>query len=68
MPRVIDPDAATLPDVTLFSVDDLGDIARQSARRREREVPIVEEIARDEGRRAYTRFQQRRRYDSGRNR
>lgn len=63
MPRVIEPASANVPGVRLFSVDDLGDIAAQSAKQRAREVPLVEAIARDEARRAYAKFLDRRRYE-----
>jgi glutamyl-tRNA reductase len=63
MPRVIEPASADVPGVRLFSVDDLGDIAAQSAKQRAREVPLVEGIARDEARRAYAKFLDRRRYE-----
>jgi glutamyl-tRNA reductase len=63
MPRIIDPNCAALPGVRLFSVDDLGDLARQSATRREREVPVAHAIAREEGQRAYAQVQARRRYE-----
>jgi glutamyl-tRNA reductase len=60
VPRVIDPGAGALEQVRLVSVDDLGDIASQSARRREREVPQAELIASEEGRRAFDRLAGRR--------
>src|SRR6187401_2392844 len=41
MPPVIEADAALVPGVDMRSVDDLGDIARQSAAQREREIPKV---------------------------
>lgn len=56
VPRVIDPAVASLRHVTLVSVDDLGDLAEQSVRRRAREIPRAEEIARAEGASAYARL------------
>lgn len=63
VPRAIEATVSTVAGVRLFSVDDLGDIARQSATRREREVPVAEAIAADEAARAFSKFQARRRYD-----
>ena len=61
VPRVIAGDVATIPHVRLHSVDDLGDVVRQSAARRVREIPLVEAIIRDESRRAFARVEARRR-------
>jgi glutamyl-tRNA reductase len=60
VPRVIETAVASLPDVTLWSVDDLGDVAAQSLRRREREIPKVETVAREEGQRAFAEMRARR--------
>jgi glutamyl-tRNA reductase len=59
VPRAVDPEVGETAGVTLRSVDDLGEIATQSATRRAREVPRVEAIARDEARRAYAKLQRR---------
>jgi glutamyl-tRNA reductase len=59
VPRVIDPDLASVPGVTLRAVDDLGAIAARSAAQRAREIPRVEAIARDEARRAMARLSAR---------
>jgi len=61
VPRAVDADVASIPGVSLRTVDDLGDIARASAARRAGEVPLVEAIADDESRRAYRRITARRR-------
>jgi glutamyl-tRNA reductase len=52
----VDRSAAEVPGVTVRTIDDLGDIARESLERRAREVPRVEAIARDEAARAYRRL------------
>jgi glutamyl-tRNA reductase len=57
MPRAIDPAAASLPGVTLKTVDDLGEIARRSAAERAGEIPRVEAIAREEAWRAYRQIE-----------
>ena len=59
VPRVIDPAVGRCGQVRLVSVDDLGDVACQSLRRREREVPQAEAIASAEGRRAFERLETR---------
>jgi glutamyl-tRNA reductase len=59
MPHAVDTNVAGIPGVTLRTIDDLGDIARQSAERRLREIPAVEAIALDEARRACARVRQR---------
>jgi glutamyl-tRNA reductase len=59
VPRVIDAGAASLPGVSLWSVDDLGDVARESLQRRQREVPLVEAIAREEGQRSFREMRAR---------
>jgi glutamyl-tRNA reductase len=48
VPRAVDPDVAALDGVTLRTVDDLGDIARESLARRAHAVPFAEAIAHDE--------------------
>jgi len=47
-PRVLDPALAEVERVTLKTVDDLGDIVRQSTARRLGEIPGVERIIDDE--------------------
>jgi glutamyl-tRNA reductase len=59
VPRVVDPALAGRPGISLHTVDDLGDIVRESTARRLGEVPNVEAIARDEAQRAYDRFRAR---------
>jgi len=59
VPRVIDPSLAAFSNVTLRTVDDLGDIVRESAARRLKEVPRVEAIVEGEARRAYDAFKAR---------
>jgi glutamyl-tRNA reductase len=48
VPRAVDPGVAALDGVTLRTVDDLGDIARESLARRAHAVPFAEAIAHDE--------------------
>jgi glutamyl-tRNA reductase len=60
VPRVVDPAVAGLAGVTLHTVDDLGDVVRESVRRREREIPRVERIVADEAARTYEQFIDRR--------
>jgi glutamyl-tRNA reductase len=59
VPRAVDRSAADVPGVTVRTIDDLGDIARESLERRVREVPRVAAIARDEAARAYRRLRAR---------
>jgi glutamyl-tRNA reductase len=59
VPRAIDPRAADVPGVTLRTVDDLGDIARESLARRAREIPLVEAIVAEEAFRAFRRLSAR---------
>jgi glutamyl-tRNA reductase len=59
MPRALDPAIAALPGVTLRTVDDLGEVVRESVARRRREIPKVERIAYDEAQRAYAQFLRR---------
>jgi glutamyl-tRNA reductase len=59
MPRAVDPAVSDVPGVTLETVDDLGDVVRESVRRREREIPAVERIVADESARTYQRFRRR---------
>jgi glutamyl-tRNA reductase len=59
VPRAVSADVALVAGVTLRSVDDLGDIARESLARREQEIPRVEAIAHDEAARAYEQFRVR---------
>jgi glutamyl-tRNA reductase len=56
VPRVIDPRVGELDGVRVVTVDDLGDVARQSVSRRLREMPKVEAIAVEEARRSFQRF------------
>jgi glutamyl-tRNA reductase len=60
VPRVVNPVVSDLPNLTLHTVDDLGDVVRESVRRREREIPAVERIVADEVARTYRQFIQRR--------
>ena len=60
VPRVVDPAVAELAGVSLHTVDDLGEVVRDSVRRREREIPAVERIVADEAERTYQQFLQRR--------
>jgi len=60
VPRALDPAIAALPGVTLRTVDDLGEVVRESVARRRREIPKVERIAHEEAVRAYAQFQRRR--------
>jgi glutamyl-tRNA reductase len=60
VPRVVDPALAYVEDIRLHTVDDLGDVVRESVRRREREIPAVERIVSDEATRTYRRFVERR--------
>jgi glutamyl-tRNA reductase len=60
VPRVIDPAVAGVAGVSLHSVDDLGDVVRESVRRREREIPAVERIVSEESARTYRQFVARR--------
>jgi len=60
VPRVVDPAVADLAGVTLRTVDDLGDVVRESVCRREREIPAVERIIADEAARTYRQFVERR--------
>lgn len=60
VPRVIEPSLAPLDHVTLVSVDDLGDVAGQAARRRQQEIPLADAIAVKEGERAFARMRARR--------
>ncbi len=61
VPRAVDPAAAGIEGVLLSAIDDLGDVVRRSVARRASEVPRVEAIVRFEARRAYARFDARRR-------
>jgi glutamyl-tRNA reductase len=60
VPRLVDPAASGVVGVRLQTVDDLGDVVRESVRRREREVPAVERIVADEAERTYRQFIDRR--------
>jgi glutamyl-tRNA reductase len=60
IPRVVDPAVADLAGVTLHTVDDLGDIVRESLRGREREIPRAERILIDEAGRTWRQFAGRR--------
>jgi glutamyl-tRNA reductase len=60
MPRVVDPAVSDVAGVTLHSVDDLGDVVRETVRRREREIPAVERILAEESARTYRQFVERR--------
>ena len=60
VPRLVDPAASDVVGVRLQTVDDLGDVVRESVRRREREVPAVERIVADEAERTYRQFIDRR--------
>jgi glutamyl-tRNA reductase len=62
VPCVVHPAVAEVAGVRLHSVDDLGDVVRESVRRREREIPAVERIVADEAARAYRQFIERGRY------
>lgn len=59
VPRAVDPAVAGVEGVTLRTVDDLGDIARESLARRVQEVPRVEAIAHDEAARAWAQTRAR---------
>jgi glutamyl-tRNA reductase len=48
VPRDIDPEAATLPGVTLLDMDDLRDFAETGIERRRREIARVRHIVEDE--------------------
>jgi glutamyl-tRNA reductase len=61
VPRVMAADLGTVPGIRVCSVDDLGDVVRQSTRRRAREIPLVEAIIGDEARRAWRRVVARQR-------
>jgi glutamyl-tRNA reductase len=65
VPRVIAGDVALVPNVQVRSVDDLGDVVRQSAARRAKEIPLVESIIQDETCRAYSRVEARRKRVAG---
>lgn len=56
VPRVVDPAVVAVAGVALHTVDDLGDVVRESVRRREREIPHVERIVSDEAARTYQQF------------
>jgi glutamyl-tRNA reductase len=60
VPRVVDPAVAEVPGVRLHTVDDLGDVVRESVSRREREIPAVERIVADEAARTYRQLVERR--------
>ena len=60
VPRVVDPMVSSVVGVSLHTVDDLGDVVRESVSRREREIPAVERIVADEALRTYRQFVQRR--------
>ena len=59
VPRAVDPAVAGLNSVTLRTVDDLGDIARESLARRVQEIPRVEALAHDEAARAWAQTRAR---------
>ena len=48
IPRNIEPEAARLPDVFLYGVDDLKDIAGRNRSEREKEIPRAEAIVDEE--------------------
>lgn len=56
VPRVVDPAVTSVAGVRLFSVDDLGDVVRESVRRRENEIPSAERVVGDEAARTYQQF------------
>jgi glutamyl-tRNA reductase len=60
VPRVVDPAVSGATGITLHTVDDLGDVVRESLSRRVREIPQVERVAADEAARAYGQFLARR--------
>jgi glutamyl-tRNA reductase len=59
VPRAVDPAVAALDGVTLRTVDDLGDIARESLARRAHAIPFAEAIAHDEAGRICEQFRTR---------
>lgn len=48
VPRNVDPEAASVPGVTLFDIDGLQQIIAENLRQREAEVPAVEALIRQE--------------------
>lgn len=60
VPRVVDPAVEHVPGARLRTVDDLGDVVRESIARRAREIPRVERIVADEAARTYQQFIARR--------
>jgi glutamyl-tRNA reductase len=63
VPRAVAPEAGSIDDVTLATIDDLGEVAAAAAAARRRAIPAAEAIVRIEARHAYARF--RRRADRG---
>jgi glutamyl-tRNA reductase len=59
VPRAVNPAVAAMAGVTLRTVDDLGDIARESLARRVQEIPRVEALAHDEAARAWAQTRAR---------
>jgi glutamyl-tRNA reductase len=60
VPRGVDPAVAELPGIRLRTVDDLGQVARESVKRRLREIPRVQRIVAEEAARTYRQFVTRR--------
>ncbi len=48
LPRDTTDDIRTLPNIKLFTIDDLKDIAKENLKRREKEIPKVEKIIEEE--------------------
>ncbi len=48
IPRDFEPEAATVPGVTLFNLDDLNEVIQENVERRHQEIPHAERIIRDE--------------------
>jgi glutamyl-tRNA reductase len=60
VPRVVDAEVGTLAGIALYTVDDLGDVVRESLARRAREIPRVERLLAAEAAETYRRFVGRR--------
>jgi glutamyl-tRNA reductase len=56
VPRAVDPAVGAVSGTALHTVDDLGDVVRETLRRRQREIPAVERIVAEEAARTYQQF------------